>query len=106
MATPSPRGPEGVRELSRQLASESKFGPLTTEFWAYLATLIAILIAGLASYELDANGVWLYVTILTAAYVLSRGLAKSGIRREETGLEQSAGAGIGGRRRAIGQEPL
>jgi hypothetical protein len=34
--------------------------------------LIAILIAG--------NKVWLYVTILTVGYMISRGFAKSGVR--------------------------
>ncbi len=88
---------EGVGEVSRQLASESKLAPLTTEFWAYLAAVVAVLIAGLASDEFDANRVWLFVTILTAAYVLSRGFAKSGTGREETGIEQGGGGSFGGR---------
>ena len=87
---------EGIGEASRQLASESKLAPLTTEFWAYVAAVVTILIAGLASDEFDATRVWLFVTILTAAYVLSRGVAKSGTGREQTGIEQGGGS-FGGR---------
>ena len=89
---------EGVGEASRQLASESKLAPLTTEFWAYVAAVLAVLIAGLASDEFDASRVWLFITILTAAYVLSRGFAKSGTGREQTGIEQG-GTPFGGRGR-------
>lgn len=116
MATPSPPGPgrgasEGARELSRQLASESKLAPLTTEFWAFVLAVVAILIAGAASGDgfgsdaFNANRVWLYVTILTAAYILSRGLAKSGTRREQTGLEKGAPAASAGRREPTPESP-
>ena len=55
----------GAGELSRQLASETKPSVFTTEFWAYVAVAIAVLIAGLVSDTLDATQVWLYVTVLT-----------------------------------------
>jgi len=64
---------------------ETKAAFKTTEFIAYLAVLVGILIAGLIikggdDDEFRAVQVWLYVTILTLGYMLSRGLAKSGSR--------------------------
>jgi len=69
-------------------ADETKPAFKTTEFMAYVAVTIAILIVGLIIGEEDqgrgddfaANTVWLYVTILTLGYMLSRGLAKAGSR--------------------------
>jgi hypothetical protein len=94
----------GAGELSRQLASETKPSVFTTEFWAYVLVAIAILIAGLVSDSLDATQVWLYITVLTAAYILSRGIARGGTQREQTGLE-GGGSPMGRRgRRASSQE--
>lgn len=53
---------------------------------AYLAVLAGIPISGLMIEDkggddfFAADKVWLYATILTAAYMISRGLAKSGSR--------------------------
>jgi len=82
---------------------------LTTEFWVLVLAVLAVLIAGAISGDeygdnaFGANRVWLYVTILTAAYLLSRGLAKSGNERERTGLEEGGGRTSGGRGGASGQ---
>lgn len=67
---------------------ETKAAPKTTEFIAYIGVMVAILIVGLVIGEeetggaddFSANTVWLYVTILTLGYMLSRGLAKAGSR--------------------------
>jgi hypothetical protein len=40
--------------------------------------ILAILIAGAVDDGLGARNAWLYVTIVAAAYMVSRGLAKSG----------------------------
>jgi len=53
--------------------------------WIYVAMTVAVLIAAMVVDETDAGGfgarqAWLYVTILTVGYLLSRGLAKSGSR--------------------------
>lgn len=62
-------------------------GPFTrtSEFWVFLVTALAVLIAGSAvsangdqADVLAADRVWLYVTLLASAYLLSRGLAKAG----------------------------
>jgi hypothetical protein len=74
------------RAASR-LATETKQAFKTTEFWAMVALVVAILIAG-NSIEAEEGGpdifaadkVWLYITILGSAYMISRGLAKSGSR--------------------------
>ena len=63
--------------------TETKAAFKTTELIAYAAAVVAVLIAGLVVDQGDAGGlgarqVWLYVTILTVGYMISRGLAKSG----------------------------
>jgi hypothetical protein len=71
---------------SRQRRStETKAAFKTTEFMAYIAFLVALFIAGAVLDQSDAGGlggrqVWLYGTILTVGYLISRGLAKSGSR--------------------------
>jgi hypothetical protein len=68
------------------LSTETKAAFKTTEFFAYLAVLAGVLIAGLVvdnadgSADYGARQVWLYATILTVGYMISRGLAKSGSR--------------------------
>ena len=73
--------------LGRRLATETKAAFKTSEFYVMLVVLVGILIAGNA-IEIEEGGtdyfaadkVWLYVTILASAYMISRGLAKSGSR--------------------------
>jgi hypothetical protein len=77
-ATPRPTG-------ARRLVTETKSALKTTEFWVYIAATIAVLVAALVVDETDAGGfgarqAWLYATILTVGYLISRGLAKSGSR--------------------------
>ena len=78
-------GAAAPRQTSRRLSTETKAAFKTTEFFAYVAVLAGILIAGAIVDSSDAGGygarqVWLYATILTVGYLLSRGLAKSGSR--------------------------
>ena len=75
----------------RRLATETKAAVKTTEFYAYIVVLAGIMIAGLATKagtghddRLIANSVWLFATILTVGYMISRGLAKSGSREPYT----------------------
>lgn len=77
----------GLGAAGRRLATETKHALKTTEFYAYLLTFALILIAG-NSIERSEGGtdyfaadkVWLYVTLLTIGYMVSRGLAKAGSR--------------------------
>jgi hypothetical protein len=66
-------------------STETKAAFKTTELMAYVAAVAGVLIAGLIVDQADAGSlgakqVWLYVTILTVGYMVSRGLAKSGSR--------------------------
>ena len=72
---------------TRRLATETKQAFKTTEFWAMVALVVAVLIAGNSIESAEggpdvfaADKVWLYITILGSAYMVSRGLAKSGSR--------------------------
>jgi hypothetical protein len=72
-------------DRTRRLTTETKAAFKTTEFFSYVAVLAGILIAGLIVESSDNGGlgarqVWLYATILTVGYMVSRGLAKAGSR--------------------------
>ena len=77
----------GIRGAAQRLTTETKAFFKTSEWWTYLAIVIAILIAG-NSVEGEEGGsdffaadkVWLYITLLTIGYMISRGLAKAGVR--------------------------
>jgi hypothetical protein len=73
------------RPASVQKSTETKAAFKTTELIAYLAAVVGVLIAAAVVDQSDAGGLgakqaWLYVTILTVGYMVSRGLAKSGSR--------------------------
>ena len=80
--TTAPR--PGIGERLTRLATETKAAFKTTEFYAYVVTFALTLIAGAQISEKNnvdafrADKVWLFVTILTVGYMVSRGLAKSG----------------------------
>ncbi len=68
--------------------TETKASFKTTEFFAFVAILAGILIAAAVVDESNAGGMgakqaWLYVTILTVGYMVSRGLAKAGSAHRE-----------------------
>jgi hypothetical protein len=67
----------------RRLATETKSSFKTSEFFAYVAMVIGVLVAAGVVDEANNGGfgarqAWLYVTILTVGYMISRGLAKAG----------------------------
>lgn len=49
---------------------------LTSEFLTLLASIAAVVIAGAVADDFGAQRVWTLVTVLAAAYMLSRGLSK------------------------------
>ena len=76
-----------ARNSVSRLTTETKVSFKTTEFVAYLVVLAGILIAGNSIEGKDGGAdyfagdkVWLYATILTVGYMVSRGLAKAGSR--------------------------
>ena len=60
---------------------ETKWALLTTEFWAMLGLIAAVLIAAALSDSLDDIRAWTLVTVIGAAYIVSRGIAKAGSER-------------------------
>jgi hypothetical protein len=83
-ATGTPR-----RTLARRLTTETKQAFKTTEFWAMVGVIVAILISAAVinggdtapgTDEFIARQAWLYVAIVAVGYMISRGLAKSGSR--------------------------
>lgn len=76
---------EAVRAPERTHSTETKSALKTTELIVYVAAVVAVLVASAIIDENDAGGfgarqAWLYVTILSVGYMLSRGFAKSGSR--------------------------
>jgi len=74
------------RSRVRRLTTETKAAFKTTEFFAFLAVLAGILISAAVVDEANAGGMgakqaWLYATVLTVGYMVSRGLAKAGSRQ-------------------------
>jgi hypothetical protein len=77
------REPEGYRaealgERATGLHDETKWSLLTTEFWAMLVVIVAILIATAVSDSLNDTRGWLLVTVVATGYIVSRGIAKAG----------------------------
>ena len=68
------------RRVSSHTGDETKLSLKTTEFWAMGGVIAAILIAAAVSDSLDDVRAWTLVTVVAAAYILSRGLAKAGSR--------------------------
>lgn len=66
----------GVRLTGRRF--ETKWAPLTTEFWAMVVVVGLTLIAAAVADNLDAPRAWLIVGIVATGYIVSRGLAKAG----------------------------
>lgn len=72
-----------------RLSTETKHAFKTTEFWAMVAVIVGILVASAVVGEDEGAGggdafpavrAWLYIAIVAAAYMVSRGLAKAGSR--------------------------
>jgi len=80
-------GNRGPGNTARRLTTETKQFVKTSEFGAYVLVFIGILVAanvieadGKGQDYFTADKAWLYITILTFGYMLSRGIAKSGVR--------------------------
>jgi hypothetical protein len=85
--TDRPTTPMATPHRSRWVAMETKHSTKTTEFYAMVAVIAGILIAAWyvgrdsVTDAFTAERAWLYVAIVASAYMISRGLAKSGSRQ-------------------------
>jgi hypothetical protein len=66
----------GARLTGRRF--ETKWAPLTTEFWAMVGVIVVTLIAAAVADNFDAPRAWVIVGFVASAYIVSRGLAKAG----------------------------
>jgi hypothetical protein len=93
-STPDTNGASRADGSARRRSTETKASFKTTEFFAYLAAVVGVLVAAGVVDETNAGGfgarqAWLYVTILTVGYMVSRGFAKSGSREPYTSDDRS-----------------
>ena len=81
MATDALRARDRSRgAVGRFGMDETKASFKTTEFWAMVGVIAAILIASAVSDSLDDVRAWTLVAAVAIGYMLSRGLAKSGTK--------------------------
>jgi hypothetical protein len=82
MGTPTTTGARSTRR-SREIGGARETKPFyrTSEFIVFIATAAVVLVAGYSNRDtLDLYRTWQLVSVLAAAYILSRGLAKAGSR--------------------------
>ena len=85
--TPTYSNEQGV---ARRQTTETKSAFKTTELIVYVLAVVGVLVAaavtdnGEDGQGFGAASAWLYVTLLTIGYMISRGLAKSGSRERYT----------------------
>jgi hypothetical protein len=82
--TAQPGSTSANREVTvgRRLSTETKAAFKTTEFVAYVAAVVGVLVAAaiVDATDFGSQDAWFFVTLLTIGYMVSRGLAKSGSR--------------------------
>ena len=66
--------------VARRTFDETKLSFKTTEFWAMVGVIAAVLIASAVSDSLGDVRAWTLVAAVAIGYMVSRGLAKSGTK--------------------------
>ena len=87
----------------RRLTTETKQAFKTTEFWAMVGVVVAILVSAAAIKGGDTSGTdefiarqaCLYVAIVASAYMIARGLAKAGSQDPYTDTRDDSSNGSG-----------
>jgi hypothetical protein len=69
-----------AHSVARRSFDETKLSLKTTEFWAMVGIIAAILIASAVSDSLGDVRAWTLVAAVAIGYMISRGLAKSGTK--------------------------
>jgi di/tricarboxylate transporter len=74
-------------DIAADRNTETKAAFKTTEFVVLVVAVVGVLLASALVGDSDGRGdvfladkAWLYVTLLAVGYMISRGLAKSGVR--------------------------
>ena len=77
-------GPD-VGEFARRhiRTPETKEFFKTSEFGVWLLTIIGVMIAGLSADDIEPSLVWTFITVLSFAYIISRGIAKAGTKHHD-----------------------
>jgi hypothetical protein len=84
--SPTATQPVSYDTQGARLTTETKSALKTTELIVYVLAVVGVLVAAAVTDNGDdgrgfgAASAWLYVTLLTIGYMISRGLAKSGSR--------------------------
>ena len=76
----APTGPRARLVSGRGVGDETKLSLKTSEFWAMVGLIAAILIAAAVSDSLNDVRAWTLVAAVGIGYMVSRGLAKSGTK--------------------------
>jgi hypothetical protein len=76
----SPVRRRGMFPVHGDYTSETKPFYLTSEFLVYAIFMISLGIAAATDATIDSRFFWVWGTVATAAYMLSRGVAKAGSR--------------------------
>jgi hypothetical protein len=71
----APSGYSGGTDRDR--SDETKHATKTSEFWIYVGLVVGLVIAASTASDFGVNRLWLFLTLLTIGYFLSRGLAKA-----------------------------
>ena len=79
-AAPGTAAPNRSTHASRRISTETKAAVKTTELVFFIVVTVAVLVASQIADDFDAQHAWLYASLLTVGYMISRGLAKSGSR--------------------------
>ena len=82
-ATTSATRPRRSANERRDPHDETKWALLTTEFWAMLGLILAVLIAAAISDSINDVRAWTLVAVIGTGYILSRGIAKAGTESAE-----------------------
>lgn len=72
------RRAERVSDRIMGVHDETRWGVLTGEFWTMIVVAVAVLIAAAIADNFAARSAWWIVGVIASAYIVSRGLAKSG----------------------------
>ena len=76
--TENNRSRTGTPSVARKQHDETKPSFLTTEFYAMVGVIVAVLVAAKVSDSFGDVRAWTLVAAVAIGYMLSRGLAKSG----------------------------